>query len=151
VCHVFRVAVPMETKCKTNLIYLLEDQKMLIIAGKFPVNNIVSVGTFPVQSVSVAAETCLPSRCLAMDVSSGSPIPAFRDYATILSHWKRKQIYPWRRMAASDFRNTNSQMGTTLTNQNYINKEIIKSRWNQEILTAIRIGILCLPVCRWKN
>jgi hypothetical protein len=34
--------------------------------------------------VSVAAETCLPSRCLATDVSSGSTIPAFRRHVTIL-------------------------------------------------------------------
>jgi hypothetical protein len=28
-------------------------------------------------------ETCLPSRCLAMDFSSGSTIPAFRRRVTI--------------------------------------------------------------------
>lgn len=34
----------MESTCKTNLIYLLEAQKMAIITGKVSVNNIVSVG-----------------------------------------------------------------------------------------------------------
>jgi hypothetical protein len=36
-----------------------------------------------VTCVSVAAETCLPSRCVAINVSSGSTILAFRRHDTI--------------------------------------------------------------------
>jgi hypothetical protein len=36
-----------------------------------------------VAYVFVAAGTCLPSRCLAMNVYSGSAIPAFRRHVTI--------------------------------------------------------------------
>jgi hypothetical protein len=34
--------------------------------------------------LGVVSETCFPSRCLAMDVFSGSTIPAFRRHVTIL-------------------------------------------------------------------
>jgi hypothetical protein len=37
-----------------------------------------------VACVFFAAGTCLPSRCLAVDVSSGSTIPAFRRHVTVI-------------------------------------------------------------------
>jgi hypothetical protein len=42
--HVFGVVVAMETKGKTNLMFLRENQKMAKVIGKVSVNNIVSVG-----------------------------------------------------------------------------------------------------------
>jgi hypothetical protein len=38
-----------------------------------------------VSLFSIVAETCLPSSCLAMNVSPGSTVPAFRHHITILS------------------------------------------------------------------
>jgi hypothetical protein len=38
---------------------------------------------FIVACVFVAVGTCLPSHCLAINVSSGSPIPVFRHHVTI--------------------------------------------------------------------
>jgi hypothetical protein len=46
---------------------------------KHPVSNSNSIAA----CVFVAAGKCLPSRCLAINVSSGSTIPAFRRHVTI--------------------------------------------------------------------
>jgi hypothetical protein len=47
------------------------------------IRNKVSNNSSLVAWVSVTAETCLPSRWLAMDVSSGSIIPASRRHVTV--------------------------------------------------------------------
>jgi hypothetical protein len=53
--------------------------------GTDRLENIASISS--VAYVSVAADTCLSCRCLAMIVSSGSTIPYFRCYVTT---WIRK-------------------------------------------------------------
>jgi hypothetical protein len=45
----------------------------------------LETGSFIVVCVFVAAEMCLPSGCLAMDVCCGSTNPAFRRHVTILN------------------------------------------------------------------
>jgi hypothetical protein len=51
--------------------------------GVDPTENTVSNNFSIVACVFVAAGTCLPSRCLAMDVSYGSTIPAFRRHVIV--------------------------------------------------------------------
>jgi hypothetical protein len=48
-----------------------------------------------VACIFVAAGTCLPSRCLAMNVYSGSTIPAFRRHVTISSWHMIRQHYTY--------------------------------------------------------
>jgi hypothetical protein len=48
-----------------------------------PNRKIIPNNSSIVASVSVAAETCLPSCCLAIDVSSVSTIPNFRHHVTM--------------------------------------------------------------------
>jgi hypothetical protein len=45
----------------------------------------LETGCYIVAHVFVAAGMCLPSHCLALDVYSGSTIPAFRCHVTISS------------------------------------------------------------------
>jgi hypothetical protein len=58
------------------------------------IENIVPQQFISVAWVSVAAETRLPSRCLAMNFSSGSTIPGFRRHVTILNF----EYHKWRRI-----------------------------------------------------
>jgi hypothetical protein len=61
--------------------------KLTLVYNQFAsIENIVPNNSSIVACVSVAAETFSPIRCLAMDVSSGSTIPAFRRHVTVLSY-----------------------------------------------------------------
>jgi hypothetical protein len=53
---------------------------------KKPFPSLQLKNTSIVAYVFFAAETCLPSRCLAMNVYSGSTVPAFRRHVTILTY-----------------------------------------------------------------
>jgi hypothetical protein len=46
-----------------------------------------------VMCIFISAETCLPSRCLAMNIYTGSAIPAFRRHVTILKYsYSKKEV-----------------------------------------------------------
>jgi hypothetical protein len=62
-----------DSQLNSSLQPLCMDQIESIVLNNFSI----------VPCISVAAETCLPSRYLAMDVSSGYTIPAFRRHVTI--------------------------------------------------------------------
>jgi hypothetical protein len=47
--------------------------------------NIVTNISSGVACISVAAEICLPSRCLAMDTFSGFTVPAFTRYVAVFN------------------------------------------------------------------
>jgi hypothetical protein len=53
--------------------------------GTDRIENTAPRGSCIVACVSVAVGACLPCRCLAMAASSGSAIPLFRRYVTMLS------------------------------------------------------------------
>jgi hypothetical protein len=56
-----------------------------------------------VSLLGVAAETCLPSSCIATDVSSGSTIPAFRRHVTILYLFLRAPKIRWSRFSKKQY------------------------------------------------
>jgi hypothetical protein len=61
------------------------------IQQKTPFPSLYIINTSIAACSFVATGRCLPSRCLAMNVYSGSAIPAFRRHVTVFSaDWDRK-------------------------------------------------------------
>jgi hypothetical protein len=66
----------------TQLFQLAWDPRY-IASGRIQQKTPFTNNPLIVACVFVVAGTCLPSRCLAMNVYSGSTIPAFRRHVTI--------------------------------------------------------------------
>jgi hypothetical protein len=61
-------------------------ESVLYSLGADPTVNTVSIVITPIVTcLFISAGNCLPSRCVAMDVYSGSTVPAFRRRVTICS------------------------------------------------------------------
>jgi hypothetical protein len=94
--HLFLVS-PEKPKCTEHSALPNLNSLLLRSLCADRIENTVPNNLFIVDCVSVAAETCLPSRCLAVYVSSGPTIPYFRRHITIYCN----HINPWFRLFGS--------------------------------------------------